>query len=142
MNIIAYGSLTNLPSLAKTLGREVEYGLVFIKGYERVFNAPFGKYAYLNLKKNKSTQFVAAYFTITKSEITCFDEREKGSRLVEVKPGYFAFVWSEEKCRDLPVLQSYIEVCKAGAGDLGIDFWESTKIPSQIIDDLTDPKYF
>ncbi len=141
MNIVAYGSLVNKISLQATLGREVEYKLVEIEGFTRIFNAPFGKYAFLNLTKKSKASMLVAYFYINKNELCKFEIREAGSKLVEVKPKYYAFVWPSRYCQLLPALQSYIDICEDGCITLGLDFWKNTILPQKIINDRNNPRY-
>lgn len=130
----------NQNSLQKTLRRKIILRKTSLIGWCRVFNAPFGEYAFLNLKKTNKTIWVA-YFCIRKEELELFKEREAGSNLIEVKKGFFAFVWAEEKSKYLPVLRSYIDICEKGAKKLAIDFWRSTKTPKEIVDDRNHPFY-
>jgi hypothetical protein len=74
-------------------------------------------------------------------ELKLFWERERGSKLVEIRKGYYAFIWPKENCARLPVLQSYIDICLKGASNMGIDFWKNTVKPSKIVDDRKSPKY-
>ncbi len=131
----------NRNSLKKTLQRDVELTTLVIPSVTRVFDAPFSEYAYCNLKFARDTSIQAAYFSMEEQELKKFAEREAGSIMVEVLPSFFAFVWPEEKCRTLPVLQSYIDFCMQGANELTIDFWEGTKKPKKIIDDRKKPLY-
>jgi hypothetical protein len=142
MKIIAYGSLMNQKSLEKTLGRPAKLTNITLKGWARVFNAPFDGYAFLNLQQSPGKTIKVAYFEIYADEIAKFAKREAGSDLVEVKKGYFAFVWPAGKCQTLPVLQSYIDICRQGAVDLEIDFQNNTILPIKILDDRQAPKYF
>ena len=83
----------------------------------------------------------AAYFELDPAELGLFDEREAGSELIEVIPAYFAFVWPTACCRELPVLRSYIDVCRRGADEVGIDFATGTDWPAVVVDDTADPVY-
>ena len=141
MKIVAYGSLLNLKSLEKTLGRKAILIPIEVKGVERIFNVPFGKYSFLNLKPNKNSVIGAAYFELTDSELDKFSEREAGSRLIEVIKGYYAFCWNGKTNETLPVLQSYIDICVSGAKALGVEFWKNTKRPALVINDLARPLY-
>ncbi len=131
----------NLKSLEKTLKRKVSLKKTSILGYQRVFNAPFGPYAFLNLEKKKGAIIDAAYFEISETELLLFTKREEGSKLIEVRRGYFAFIWPSGQCKVLPVVQSYLDVCLDGAKRLNIDFWKNTIKPITIINDRDDPKY-
>lgn len=141
MKVLAYGSLQNRQSLEATLNRRASYGTVEVKGYQRVFNAPFGDYAFLNLQPNSESTFKCAYFEIDENELYKFDVREAGSTLTEVMPGYYAFIWPEGNCKELPVLQSYIDVCEKGAVKLGVKLWQGTMSPKEIMNDLLEPIY-
>lgn len=141
MKIIAYGSLMNKKSLFKTLSKKVKIKKIDIQNFERVFNAPFGDFAYLNLRAKTGGKIEACYFEIGKKDLSEFLKREEGSNLVEIMPGFFAFVWPKEKCAKLPVLLSYIKTCEAGAKNLGIDFWSGTTRPKKIVNDLANPLY-
>lgn len=141
MNIIAYGSLLNKQSLETTLQRKTKLNKIIIPRYERIFNAPFGEYSFLNLQKNKTSFIETAYFVLKENEIEKFKEREAGSDLVEVLPTYFAFIWPEQYCNTLPVLQSYIDVWAKGAEQLKIDIWKNTIKPVVIEDDRKNPRY-
>jgi hypothetical protein len=141
MNVIAYGSLLNQNSLEKTLGRKATLIPITLLGFQRVFNAQFGDYAFLNVEKMSDATIETAYFSLDEKEAVLFAEREKGSELIEVMPGFVAFVWPEKYCRELPVLQSYIDVCLLGAIVLEIDFWRGTKRPQTILDDRKSPLY-
>lgn len=141
MKIIAYGSLLNSGSLAKTLGRVAELKPIELAGYARVFNAPFGEYAFFNLVSEPESVIEAAYFELAETEVERFMEREKGSQVLEVLPDYYAFVWPEANCRELPVLQSYIDVCQSGCDELKIDLWPGTKMPAVVVDDRQAPLY-
>lgn len=141
MKLVAYGSLINKSSLEETLGRDVAYELIAIKDYARIFDAPFGEYAFLNLTNIPGAQFEAACFSIKQSELSKFEVREAGSILLEIKPDHFAFVSPAQKCKNLPVLQSYIDVCEKGCNLLGISLWTSTIRPKTIINDRANPLY-
>lgn len=141
MKLIAYGSLMNQTSLAETLGRQAKLRKIQVMGYQRVFNAPFDDYAFLNLTPARNESIDAAYFYLDRTELPLFAEREAGSSLVEILPGYFAFIWGCPSSTELPVLQSYIEVCVAGANTLGIDFWRGLIPPGQIVNDTRRPLY-
>ncbi len=141
MKIIAYGSLLNLKSLEKTLGRKTTLIPIEVAGVERIFNAPFGEYSFLNLKFNKFSVIGAAYFELTEREVGKFSEREAGSKLRVVMKGYYAFCWNGRTDKNLPVLQSYIDVCVSGAASLGVEFWKNTKRPTLVINDLARPLY-
>jgi len=131
----------NQKSLEETLGRPVKLRKTTLNGWVRVFNAPFDGYAFLNLQKCSCKTIEVAYFEIEPWEIKKFAKREAGSDLIEVKKGYIAFVWPANKCQDLPVLQSYIDVCEEGADVLGIDFRAWTIQPKVLFNDLQDLKY-
>lgn len=141
MKIIAYGSLQNKESLQATLERPVSYEAIEVRGYQKVFNAPFGGYAFLNLEEKQNSSFQCLYFEIQPDELSKFDEREAGSELIEIMPGYWAFVWPTNYCRNLPVLKSYIEVCQDAAQQNKFDFWQGTQQPKEILDDKTRPLY-
>ncbi len=141
MNIIAYGSLLNKQSLETTLQRKTKLNKIILPDYERIFNAPFGEYSFLNLQKNKTSYIETAYFVLKENEIAKFKEREAGSDLIEVLPMYFAFIWPEQYCKILPVLQSYIDICEKGAEQLKIDIWRNIIKPDVIEDDRRNPRY-
>lgn len=141
MKIIAYGSLLNKSSLEATLGRRVVLKRIVVPGYKRVFNAPFGGYAFMNLEKSPGSQIEAAYFEVDWTELVKFSEREAGSKLLEILPGYWAFMWPRSQCRKLPVLQSYIEFCLEGCRLLNVSLWSGTKKPDLIIDDSQNSLY-
>jgi hypothetical protein len=141
MNIVAYGSLMRRSSLESTLRRPAPLAKVSFPGWRRIFNAPFDDYAYLNLRPDPEAIVEAACFELDAAELGLFEEREAGSELVEVMPAYFAFVWPAAYCRELPVLRSYIDVCRRGAGELGIDFTTGTDWPEVVVDDTADPIY-
>ena len=131
MKIIAYGSLMNQTSLEKTLRRPANLCKIIVPEFGRVFNAPFGLYAYLNLQKMPG-QMEAAIFEMAQSELRKFDVREAGAELVEIIPEYFTFIWPKDYCLNLPVLQEYIDICLEGAASLDISFWLNTRKPLQI----------
>ncbi|MFA7244537.1 MAG: gamma-glutamylcyclotransferase family protein [Patescibacteria group bacterium] len=139
--IIAYGSLLDSKSRQKTIPTTKKLTPLNLKGYERIFNAPFKDRAYLNMRKNPDSEVQVAYFKVNDSELDDLISRESGSDLVEVANDCFAFIWPEKKSAQLPVYASYIKVCERGAAELGINFWQGTIEPVEIIDDLTDPKY-
>jgi len=141
VNIVAYGSLMHRPSLESTLRRPASLTRMSLPGWRRVFNAPFDGYSYLNLRPASGAIVEAAYFELDSAELGLFDEREAGSELVEVIPACFAFVWPMAYCRELPVLRSYIDVCRRGADKIGIDFINGTDWPGVILDDSVDPIY-
>lgn len=141
MKLIAYGSLMNQLSLERTLGRSAQLSKISLPGWRRVFNAPFDGYAFLNLERAKGIAIEAAYFKLEKRELILFAEREAGSELLEVKPGYYAFVWPRDYCRNLPALESYITLCKAASVELGIDFSAGLSMPPTVINDLHNPIY-
>ncbi len=140
MNIVAYGSLMNRSSLEKTLERQTELAPIQIHGFRRVFNAPFDGYGFLNLVPSDGSVVEAAYFELVPHELEKFKKREEGSVMCECTPGFFAFYW-EHGQDNLPVLQSYIDVCESGANELGIDMWKSTNPIQTIEDDRSKPKY-
>lgn len=141
MKIIAYGSLMNKRSLEKTICRPVTVRPMILRGYKRVFSAPFDGFSFLNLQKSRNTRIAVGYFNIAQKELELFSRREAGSRLIEVQNGYFAFVWPRRKCALLPVLASYIKVCETGARQLKINFWGNTVKPQIVFDDLAKPLY-
>lgn len=141
MNIVAYGSLMKQSSLESAVQRPALLRKITVTGWKRVFNAPFDDYAFLNLQRAPGVEIEAAYFELEPAEVELFAEREAGAELVEVKAGFFAFVWPQDYCRDLPALRSYIDVCSEGASELGIDFTVGTDWPQTVVDDTRDPIY-
>jgi hypothetical protein len=142
VNVVAYGSLMHQPSLEATLRRPAQLNKVTVPGWRRVFDAAFPDgLAYLNLRPAPGSQVQAAWFTVSESELRLFADREAGSNLVEVLPGFHAFVWPEACCRELPVLSSYIDICHRGAKALGIDLGQGTTWPAAIRDDSASPAY-
>ncbi|HUN31786.1 MAG TPA: gamma-glutamylcyclotransferase family protein [Trebonia sp.] len=142
MNIVAYGSLMSQSSLEATLRRPAPLTKVTIGGWRRTFDAAFPDgFAYLNLRPAPGSQIEAAYFTLEAAELALFAEREEGANLTEVARGYQAFVWPRERCRPLPVLCSYIDICRRGAAELGISLSTGTTWPSAIHDDTAAPLY-
>jgi hypothetical protein len=142
MNVVAYGSLMYRPSLEATLRRPAALTRITIPGWRRVFNASFPDgLCYLNIAPALSSQMEAAYFTAEPAELALFADREAGSQLVEVLPGYHAFVWPRQAWRELPVLRSYLDVCRRGAADLGINLDLGTTWPAAVRDDSARPGY-
>ena len=141
MKIIAYGSLMNQKSLESTLQRAAKLRKLNLSGWIRVFNAPFDGYSFLNLVKKPDATIKVAYFVISRSELKKFSLREEGSELIEVEPGFYAFIWPENKTKFLPVLQSYINVCECGAKKIGINISINTRFPKNIINDCNSPRY-
>jgi hypothetical protein len=142
MNVVAYGSLMCRVSLEATLGRPAALTRVTVPGWRRAFNAAFPDgLAYLNLVPALSSQVEAACFTLAPAELPLFAEREAGSVLSEVMPGYHAFTWPASRCRELPVPRSYLDVCRRGAAELGIDLAAGTSWPATIHDDCGHPLY-
>lgn len=141
MKIVAYGSLQNKVSLEATLGRPVSYDVITVEGYQKVFNAPFGDYAFLNLQKNVESSFDCLYFDIDPTELDKFAVREAGSELVEIMPSYWAFIWPSDYCRDLPVLKSYIDVCEVAAKQNELYLWQGAVLPCEVINDTQKPLY-
>jgi hypothetical protein len=142
MNVVAYGSLMHRPSLEGTLRRPAALTPITVPGWRRVFNAPFPDgLSYLNIQPALSSQLAAAYFTVDVAELPLFAAREAGSELVEVVAGYHAFVWPPDKCRELPVLRSYLDVCRRGAAGLGVDLGLGTTWPAVVRDDAVSPLY-
>lgn len=128
-------------SLESAVQRPALLRKITVTGWKRVFNAPFDDYAFLNLQRAPGVEIEAAYFELEPAEVELFAEREAGAELVEVKAGFFAFVWPQDYCRDLPALRSYIDVCSEGASELGIDFTVGTDWPQTVVDDTRDPIY-
>ena len=93
MNIVAYGSLMCRGSLESTLGRPAALTKITVPGWRRVFNAAFDEYAYLNLRPDPGGAIEAGFLDMDAAELRLFDEREAGSELTELAPGYLAFVW-------------------------------------------------
>jgi hypothetical protein len=141
MKVIVYGSLMNRTSLESVLQRPALLSKIAVAGWKRVFNAPFDGYSFLNLRPAENDAIEAAYFELDPSEQQLFAEREAGADLIEVVPGFYAFIWPEEYCRDLPALQSYIDICSRAAGELGVDFASGVDWPEVIIDDKKNPEY-
>jgi len=142
VNVIAYGSLMYRQGLEWTLGRSAALTKITIPGWQRVFDAAFEDgFAYCNLRRSPGSRIEAAYFTLEAAELDRFAEREEGSRLTEVLPGYHAFVWSGERCRELPVLCSYIDICRRGAAELCVRLSLGTEWPATIHDDTAAPMY-
>ena len=56
-------------------------------------------------------------------------------------PGFYAFVWPEDYCRELPALRSYIDICSDAARELGINFTVGLDWPSTVVDDTKNPEY-
>jgi len=106
----------------------------------RQFSCGSPSLPYLNLRPVPGAILEAGYFELDAAELEVFDEREAGSELVEVMSAYFAF-WSMAYCRELPVLRSYIDVCRRGADELGIDFTVGTDWPEVVVDDTANPIY-
>jgi hypothetical protein len=141
VNVVAYGSLMHRHSLEATLARPAPLTKITIPGWRRVFDAAFPDgFAYLNLRADPGSQLEAAYFTLEAAELRRFAQREEGADLVEVLTGYHAFVWPRERCRDLPVLCSYIDICRRGAAQLDVSL-SGTSWPSMIHDDAAAPLY-
>jgi hypothetical protein len=142
MKVIAYGSLMHRPSLEATLRRPATLTRITIPGWRRLFNAPFPDgLSYLNIAPALSSQIEAGYFTADPSELPLFADREAGSELVEVMSGYHAFVWPRHAWRELPVLRSYLEVCRLGAEALGVALDLGTTWPTVVRDDTARPLY-
>ena len=141
MKIIAYGSLMNRSSLESVVGRPAPLSTIVVSGWKRVFNAAFDGYAFLNLRPAADSMIEAAHFELDSTELELFAEREEGAQLVEVVPGFHAFVWSETYCRELPVLRSYLDVCSHAAGGLGINFAVGLDWPRTVVDDTKNPQY-
>jgi hypothetical protein len=142
MNVVAYGSLMYRPSLEGTLRRPAALTPITVPGWRRVFNAPFADgQSYLNIQPALSSQMQAAYFTVAVAELPLFADREAGSELVEVMTGYHAFVWPPDACRELPVLRSYLDMCRLGAAGLGVDLDLGTTWPAVVRDDTVSPRY-
>jgi hypothetical protein len=142
MKVVAYGSLMHRPSLEATLRRPAALTRITIPGWRRVFNAPFPDgLSYLNIAPALSGQIEAGYFTVEAAELPLFADREAGSELVEVMSGYHAFVWPRPAWRELPVLRSYLEVCRQGADGLGVSLELGTTGPAVVHDDSAGPQY-
>jgi len=141
MKIIVYGSLMNRSSLESVVGRLAPLSKIIVSGWKRVFNAPFDGYAFLNLTPAAESMIEAVYFELDSTELELFSEREAGAQIVEIVPGFYAFVWPESYCRELPALQSYMDICLLAAGDLGIDFTVGLDWPGTIVDDTKNPQY-
>jgi hypothetical protein len=141
MKIVAYGSLMNRISLERTMKRPVKLSEIIISGYRRIYNAPFDGFSYLNIQYQQGITMEAAYFALHADEIELFKEREAGSLLVGVLPGYFAFQWPLTLCKELSVPRSYITICEQGARELGINMWKGTLLPKEITEDTGDPVY-
>jgi hypothetical protein len=141
MNIVAYGSLMSRRSLERTLKRPAILNKIIIPGYGRIWNAPFDGFSYLNLQYKQGFTMEAAYFELRANEIELFKEREAGSILLEVLPGYFAFQWPLALCEELAVPRSYITICEQGAWELGINMWKAALSPKEIIEDNDNPVY-
>ena len=141
MYIIAYGSLMDSAQLSQTLGRTAQLRLIILNGVARIFNAPFAGYAYLNLRFDPNSSVEAAWFMLQPSELVKFAEREAGSVLSEVAPGYYAFVWPNPPSTALETPRSYLELCQTAAIRLGIDFEIGLIRPARIAEDLNEPIY-
>lgn len=141
MKIVGYGSLLSRASLESTLRRPAPLTKTAVTGWRRVFNAEFGAYSFANLRRDPGAVIEAAFFELDPAEVGLFADREEGSELAEVAPGYFAFVWPDGRCRDLPVLRSYIDVCRRGAEETGVDIELGTVWPEIVVDDSAAPAY-
>jgi hypothetical protein len=141
MKVVAYGSLMNRSSLESVVKRPAPLSKITVSGWKRIFNAPFDGYAFLNLKSIENGVIEAAYFELEPAEQQLFSEREAGADLVEVMPGFYAFVWPEGYCRELPTLRSYIDICSYAANELGVDFAMGLDWPGTIVDDTKNPEY-
>jgi hypothetical protein len=141
MKIIAYGSLMNRSSLESVVGRPAPLSKVVVPGWQRIFNAPFDPYAFLNIRPVLGSTIEAAYFELDPAELGLFAEREAGSELVAAVPGFHAFVWPESDCRELPVLRSYLDFCCDAAVQVGVSFTASLVWPTTVVDDTDDPQY-
>ena len=141
MIIIGYGSLMSKTSLQSTLGRPASLRKTTLTGYARIFNAPFDGYAFLNLTASPGTMLEVAEFDITPPELELFAVREAGSVLIEVSSSKYAFVWPDTATAELAVLRSYVDHCRQGAGELGINFHAGLILPERIEDDMQAPIY-
>ena len=141
MKFVVYGALMNRSSLESVVGPSAPLSKIVVPGWKRVFNAPFDGYAFLNLTPAAGSKIEAAYFRLDPAMLERFAEREAGSELVEVVPGFHAFVWPEPYCRELPTLRSYIDVCSHAARDLGIDLTLGLDWPRNVVDDTENPQY-
>jgi hypothetical protein len=142
MKVVAYGSLMHRPSLEATLRRPAALTRITVPGWRRVFNAPFPDgLSYLNIAPALSGQIEAGYFIAEPAELPLFADREAGSELVEVMSGYHAFVWPRDAWRELPVLRSYLQVCREGAAGLGVSLELGTSWPAVVRDDSASPLY-
>ena len=141
MKIVAYGSLMSRSSLESVVQRPSPFSKIIIPGWKRIFNAPFDGYAFLNLQPKPDSKIEAVYFDLDPTELQLFAVREAGAELVEVTPGFYAFIWPEDYCRELPALQSYIDICSDAARDLDVDFTAGLDWPQTVIDDTKNPEY-
>jgi hypothetical protein len=141
MKIVAYGSLMSRSSLESVVHRPSSLSKIIIPGWKRVFNAPFDGYAFLNLQPTSGGKIEAVYFEIDPAELQLFSVREAGAELVEIVPGFYAFVWPAEYCRELPALRSYIDICSDAARELGINFTVGLDWPRTVVDDTKNPEY-
>lgn len=141
MKVVVYGSLMNRSSLESVVRRPAPLSTIAISGWKRIFNAPFDGYAFLNLQPDESVEIEAGYFELDPAERHLFAEREAGADLIEVMSGFYAFIWPEYCCRELPALRSYIDICSNAASDLGVDFAVGLDWPSVVVDDTKNPEY-
>ncbi len=141
MRLIAHTSLLNQASLERTLGWPAILTRLDIPGFQRVFNAPVGQYAYGNLQPQAGSLVQAACFELPDTALGSLRDREIGYQLVEILPDHWAFIRPPQTCQALPVLRSYIRVAEQGAAALGLDFWSGTQYPAHIIEDLESPRY-
>ena len=141
IKVLAYGSLMQLESLVRSLGRPAELTPLTVIGYARTYNSPFSGLGYLNLVARTGSRIEAAYFELSGSELALFAEREAGSDLIEVTPGLFAFVWPPQLCEELPVPMSYIAFCALGAIQLGISLISGWLMPRTVMYDIPNPLY-
>lgn len=155
INMIGYGSLMNVESLESTVLRPVrDMHVMWLPGWNRVFDAGDGAYSYLNIRPNPLGKIQVVSFAITRAELEVLQGREASGVLTQVFPEvhpkfkdrtYWTFIWPQSQIQDgkvRPVLQSYIDVCVDGAERFGINFLKGfSHTPFKVLDDRQKPQY-
>lgn len=141
--IFGYGSLVNAQSRARTLGKHVDAIPVRISkdfGYRRAWNYPAGGFTALGLEKSDTPATInGVIYPASGDDMQKWDERESGYRRVQI-PWQFVepatwlniptsgHLWvyvpvnAQPPKPELPLVQSYIDVCMIGFLEYDDDF--------------------
>lgn len=148
MYLLAYGSLMNPRSVAKTLPGERVTRRATLRGYRRKMNAPFDGYAYLNIVPGPNTNVNGVLISLSEKELALLSPREEGYTLTDVTEHIdpavdgmvVAFIAPDIEC-SLKVPRSYLMTCMSSIPELEREKWLAETVMWGVEEDGHDPIY-